>query len=209
MPGMIAMSGGLPPVMRDCRVVEYVWRSASYLTPQPVFAVKSARTFLKASSSLPPHRDRTLISPAAPLVTGPPLAPPLSLAPGSDAAGALLLPPPPPLHAAAMNAAESRMAGNRSVLVIDSSSETDTVCPPGRAFAHAIDGDIAGPLALSSAGLDPADRASVDIRWAPTASGSRPEPLVVRAPRCSTPKSCHEGSVGSNLLSTFQARDNA
>ena len=29
MPGMIAMSGGLPPVMRDWSVVEYVWRSAS------------------------------------------------------------------------------------------------------------------------------------------------------------------------------------
>src|SRR4026207_1789054 len=138
MPGMIAMSGGLPPVMRDCRVVEYVWRSASYLTPQPVFAVKSARTFLKASSSLPPHSDRTLISPAAPLVTGPPLAPPLALAPGSAAAGALLLPPPPPLHAAAMNAAESRMAGNRGGLVIDSSSAHGTAGPPRRAVPPAV-----------------------------------------------------------------------
>jgi hypothetical protein len=105
-----------------------------------------------------------------------------------------------------MNAAESRMAGNRSVLVIDSSSETDTVCPPRRAFAHAIDGDRARPLALSSAGPRPAARASVHIRLAPTVSGSRPEPSAVHPTWCGTVESAAslEPTVS---VSTLQRHD--
>src|SRR4029079_9618612 len=66
---------------------------------------------------------------------------------------------------------------------------TDTVCPPKRAFAHAIHGDRARPLALSSAGPRPAARASVHIRLAPTVSGSRPEPSAVHPTWCGTVES--------------------
>jgi len=75
----------------------------------PVFAVNAASTFLKAVSSLPPHRDRTFSVPPAAAVPGAEL-PPAAL-PGADVcvvdvAGAVVEPPcVAPLVAAALVAA--------------------------------------------------------------------------------------------------------
>src|SRR6187402_3971354 len=83
----------------------------------PVFAVKSARTALKASSSLPPHRDRTLIEPLAPGATlsAAPLAG--ALAAGPPLAGGNVLPLGP--QATATSAAARNSAEIRKDLVID------------------------------------------------------------------------------------------
>src|SRR5215212_11064202 len=61
--GMIATSGGLPAASR-VRIAGTKSRAVVYCTSMPVFFLKAAVTFRKASFSAPPHSERASIFPA-------------------------------------------------------------------------------------------------------------------------------------------------